>query len=207
MHRVFVRAGEDLAVIVARDPSVRGRGEALLHPALPALWAHRAAHALYRRGRRRAAKLLAYWARSVTGIEIHPGARLGRRVFIDHGAAVVIGETAEVGDDVTLYHQVTLGAVGWWRDGRRPAGARRHPVVGDRAVLGAGATVLGPVTVGADALVGAGSLVVGDVPAGARVLAPVAAVVLPPPVAERGEAVERAEAGRLLRALATSGCW
>lgn len=189
-------------MIVARDPSVRTRAEALLHPALPALWTHRVAHALYTRGHRQLARLLAYVARSVTGgIEIHPGARLGRRVFIDHGAAVVIGETAEVGDDVTIFHQVTLGSVGWWRDGRRAAGARRHPVVGDRVVLGTNAIVLGPVTVGDDALVGAGSLVLGDVPPGARVMAPLGEVT------PRLSAADREEADELLRALATSGCW
>ncbi|MFJ9351154.1 serine O-acetyltransferase EpsC [Streptomyces sp. NPDC101237] len=202
MHRVIARAREDLSVIVARDPSIRTRGEALLHPALPALWSHRVAHVLYTRGHRRLARILAYLARAVTGgIEIHPGARLGRRVFIDHGAAVVIGETAEVGDDVTIYHQVTLGAVGWWRDGRREPGARRHPVVGDRVVLGTNAIVLGPLTVGDDALIGAGSLVLGDVPPGARVMAPAAEVVQPL------SAADREEADRLLRALATSGCW
>lgn len=202
MRRLIGRAREDLSVIVARDPSVRTRAEALLHPALPALWTHRLAHALHVRGHRHLARLLAYAARAVTGgIEIHPGARLGRRVFIDHGAAVVIGETAEVGDDVTIFHQVTLGSVGWWRDGRRAAGARRHPVVGDRVVLGTNAIVLGPVTVGDDALIGAGSLVLGDVPPGARVLAPVGEI------APRLTAADREEADALLRALATSGCW
>ncbi|MFE2534886.1 serine O-acetyltransferase EpsC [Streptomyces sp. NPDC059371] len=202
MRRTMARAREDLSVIVARDPSIRTRAEALLHPALPALWTHRLAHALYIRGHRQIARVLAYVARAVTGgIEIHPGARLGRRVFIDHGAAVVVGETAEIGDDVTLYHQVTLGAVGWWRDGRRDPGTRRHPVVGDRAVLGTSAIVLGPVTVGADALVGAGSLVLTDVPPGARVMAPTAEIVIRP------SAEDREDAGRLLRALATPGCW
>ncbi|MFF9580541.1 serine O-acetyltransferase EpsC [Streptomyces achromogenes] len=202
MRRLIARAREDLSVIVARDPSVRTRAEALLHPALPALWTHRLAHPLYVRGHRQLARLLAYMARAVTGgIEIHPGARLGRRVFIDHGAAVVIGETAEVGDDVTIFHQVTLGSVGWWRDGRRATGARRHPVVGDRVVLGTNAIVLGPVTVGDDALIGAGSLVLGDVPSGARVLAPVGEIT------PRLSAADREEADALLRALATSGCW
>ncbi|MER5200592.1 serine O-acetyltransferase EpsC [Streptomyces sp. NPDC002755] len=202
MRRVIIRAREDLSVIVARDPSIRTRAEALLHPALPALWAHRLAHVLYTRGHRQLARILAYLARAVTGgIEIHPGATLGRRVFIDHGAAVVIGETAEVGNDVTIFHQVTLGAVGWWRDGRREPGARRHPVVGDRVVLGAGAIVLGPLTVGDDALIGAGSLVLRDVPPGARVMAPAAEVV------QRLSAADREEADQLLRALATSGCW
>ncbi|OQR65752.1 serine acetyltransferase [Streptomyces maremycinicus] len=202
MRRVISRAREDLSVIVARDPSIRTPAEALLHPALPALWTHRVAHVLYRRGHRQLARILAYLARAVTGgIEIHPGATLGRRVFIDHGAAVVIGETAEVGDDVTIFHQVTLGAVGWWRDGRREPGARRHPVVGDRVVLGTNAIVLGPVTVGDDALIGAGSLVLRDVPPAARVMAPEAEIV------RRLSAADREEADRLLRALATSGCW
>ncbi|MFD9435742.1 serine O-acetyltransferase EpsC [Streptomyces sp. NPDC060002] len=202
MRRVIIRAREDLSVIVARDPSIRTRAEALLHPALPALWTHRLAHVLYTRGHRQPARILAYLARAVTGgIEIHPGATLGRRLFIDHGAAVVIGETAEVGNDVTIFHQVTLGAVGWWRDGRREPGARRHPVVGNRVVLGTSAIVLGPVTIGDDALIGAGSLVLRDVPPGARVMAPAAEVV------QRLSAADREEADQLLRALATSGCW
>ncbi|MEU2680637.1 serine O-acetyltransferase EpsC [Streptomyces sp. NPDC007107] len=202
MRRTIARAKEDLAVIVARDPSTRTRAEALLHPALPALWAHRVAHVLHTRGHRHSARFLAYVARAVTGgIEIHPGASLGRRVFIDHGAAVVIGETARVGDDVTIFHQVTLGAVGWWRDGRREPGARRHPVLGDRVVIGTNAIVLGPVTVGDDALVGAGSLVLTDVPPGARAVAPAAEIV------RRPSAEDREDAAQLLRALATSGCW
>ncbi|MEV4300616.1 serine O-acetyltransferase EpsC [Microbispora rosea] len=179
-ERLLRLLAEDLRTIVERDPSVRDRKEALLHPVLPALWLHRVAHRLHRRGRRVPARLLMLLARCVTGVEIHPGAALGRRVFVDHGAAVVIGETAVVGDDVTIYHQVTLGAVGWWRDNLRAAGERRHPVIGARVVLGAGATVLGPVRVGDDAVVGARALVLGDVPAGARALAP-AGTVSPPP--------------------------
>ncbi|MFI7029693.1 serine O-acetyltransferase EpsC [Microbispora rosea] len=178
-ERLLRLLAEDLRTIVERDPSVRDRKEALLHPVLPALWLHRVAHRLHRRGRRVPARLLMLLARCVTGVEIHPGAALGRRVFVDHGAAVVIGETAVVGDDVTIYHQVTLGAVGWWRDNLRAAGERRHPVIGARVVLGAGATVLGPVRVGDDAVIGARALVLGDVPAGARALAP-AGTVSPP---------------------------
>ncbi|MDI3423777.1 serine O-acetyltransferase EpsC [Streptomyces luteolus] len=173
---IFRQLGEDLRVVVERDPSMRSRTEALWHPALPALWTHRLAHRLHRRGLRKSARILAYCARRATGVEIHPGAVLGRRVFIDHGAAVVIGETAVVGDDVTLYHQVTLGAVGWWNDVRRPEGERRHPVVGHHVVLGTNATVIGPVTVGDHAVVGAQALVTKDVPAGARVFAPTAVV-------------------------------
>ncbi|MEO3778481.1 serine O-acetyltransferase EpsC [Micromonospora sp. B11E3] len=189
---------EDLRTVVERDPATRNALEALLHPALPAVWTHRVAHPLHRRGRRLSARLLMLLARAFTGTEIHPGAVLGRRVFIDHGAGVVIGETAVVGDDVTIYHQVTLGAVGWWRDRRRSAGERRHPVVGDRVVLGTNATVLGPVTVGHDAVIGAQALVIDDVSSHSRALAPAAAVSL-----RDG----RSHAVALLRHTASAGCW
>jgi serine O-acetyltransferase len=165
----------DLDTIQERDPSVKSRTEALLHPAVPAIWGYRAAHRLHHRGLRRTARLLSAVARAVSGsIEIHPGARIGRRFFIDHGAGVVIGETAVIGDDVTIFHQVTLGSVGWWHDGKRPEGSRRHPEVGDRVVIGTGATLLGPITVGSDAVVGAQALVIRDVASGSRVLAPIA---------------------------------
>lgn len=201
-------------MIVARDPSINTRADALLHPALPALWAHRVAHALFSRGHRQLARAVAYLARAATGgIEIHPGARLGRRVFIDHGAATVIGETAEIGDDVTIFHQVTLGAVGWWRDDERPAGSRRHPVIGDRVVICAGATVLGPVTIGDDVLIGAAALVLSDVPDGAKVLATVS-TVLPRrvlPATTGGNSLNgsncSADAVAALRSLASAGCW
>ncbi|WP_371480628.1 serine O-acetyltransferase EpsC [Kitasatospora sp. NBC_00315] len=196
---IFRTMREDLRVVVERDPSIRNAAEALWHPALPALWAHRVAHRLYRRGLRMTARLVAYGARRSTCVEIHPGAVLGRRVFIDHGAAVVIGETAVVGDDVTIFHQVTLGAVGWWNDNNRPEGERRHPVIGDGVVLGTGATVLGPVSVGDHAIIGAMALVTKDVRAGARVYAP-AAVVKP-----LGGAPELME--DLLCTTASAGSW
>lgn len=189
---------EDLRTVVERDPSVRTRREALLHPALPAVWGHRVAHRVHRRGWRLTARLIMLLARAVTGVEIHPGAVLGRRVFIDHGTGVVIGETAVVGDDVTIYHQVTLGAVGWWHDNLRAAGERRHPIVGAGAVLGANATVLGPVTVGAGAVIGAQALVIDDVLAGARALAPRAVIQRQP---GSRHAVE------LLRHTASTGSW
>jgi serine O-acetyltransferase len=170
---------EDLRVVIERDPSIRNRREALFHPALPALWIHRVAYLLHRRGLRLTARILMTVARRLTCVEIHPGATIGRRVFIDHGAAVVIGETAVVGDDATIFHQVTLGAVGWWNDNKRAPGERRHPVVGAGVVLGTNATVLGPVTVGDRAVIGAQALVTRDVPAGARVLAPTAVIRLP----------------------------
>lgn len=167
---------EDLRVIVAQDPSVLSQWEALWHPALPALWMHRVASRLHRRGLRVTARILMNIARRATCVEIHPGATIGRRVFIDHGAAVVIGETAVVGNDTTIFHQVTLGAVGWWHDNDRQRGERRHPVVGVGVVIGANATVLGPVTIGDGAIVGAQALVTKDVPAGARVLAATAVI-------------------------------
>lgn len=190
---------EDLHVVVERDPSIRNRREALLHPALPALWTHRIAHRLHRRGWRMTARILAYSARRATGVEIHPGAELGRRVFIDHGAAVVIGETAQVGDDVTIYHQVTLGAVGWWSDNDRPEGERRHPRVGNGVVLGTNATVLGPVTIADHAVIGAQALVNKDVPAHARVLAQTAVIR---PVGDRPRLMED-----LFARTASAGSW
>ncbi|HWC83567.1 MAG TPA: serine acetyltransferase [Pseudonocardiaceae bacterium] len=159
---------EDVDTVLARDPSVHSRAEALLAPHLVAIWAYRLSHALYMSGRRVPAGCVGRLGRLISGgIEIHPGARIGRRFFVDHGCGTVIGETAVIGDDVTLYHQVTLGAVGWWRDNRRQPGERRHPLLGCRVVVGAGAVILGPVRVGDDARIGSKSLVTDDVAAGA----------------------------------------
>lgn len=164
---------DELDVIVARDPSVRSRGEAVLHPSLVGVLGHRGAHWLYLRGFVRTARGVSGVVRLVSGgIEIHPGARIGRRLFIDHGCGVVVGETAVVGDDVTLFHQVTLGATG---SPLRSAG-RRHPRLGDGVLVGANATVLGPITVGDGARIGAQALVVTDVPAGGVARAPKAVV-------------------------------
>lgn len=170
----LTRLKEDCTTIRDRDPSVGSRWEAMLHPWFTALLLHRLGHRLYRLGWRCTARLVALIARWLTQVDIHPGASIGRRVFIDHGAAVVIGETAVVGDDVTLYHQVTLGSVGWWHDEHRPLGSRRHPTLLAGVVVGCGATVLGPVTVGEHAVIGANALVVHDVPPYARMLAPLA---------------------------------
>jgi serine O-acetyltransferase len=189
---------EDLRTVVERDPSVRTRREALLHPALPAIWVHRLAHRMHLRGWRIAARLAMVLVRAFTGAEIHPGAVLGRRVFIDHGSGAVIGETAVVGDDVTIYHQVTLGALGFRRDNLRAVDERRHPVVGAGVMLGANATVLGPVTIGDGAVIGAQALVIHDVPVGAKALAP-AAVMRPQQEAQ--QAIE------LLRHIASAGSW
>jgi len=168
---------EDLRTVWRRDPALFGArmAEVLLYQGLWALWAYRLAHLLYRWRVPFVPRAISQFLRALTGIEIHPGATIGRRLFIDHGAGVVVGETAVIGDDVTIYHQVTLGGRGWWRD---PKGSRRHPTVGDRVVLGVGATVLGPVYIGDDARVGAHALVLSDIPARARVdVAP--SVVIP----------------------------
>jgi serine O-acetyltransferase len=158
------RLREDLATAARRDPAARSRAELLLaYPGLHAVWAHRLAARLWRGGHPLAARLLAHLTRAATGIEIHPGARIGRRFFIDHGMGVVIGETAEVGDDVMIYHGVTLG-------GRSASRGKRHPTVEDGVTIGAGARVLGPVVVGAGAQVGANAVVVRDVPAEAVVV-------------------------------------
>lgn len=153
---------EDLDAAIARDPATTSRLEmALASPGLHAIWTHRVAHRLWRNpGTRLPARLLSQLSRSLTGVEIHPGAVIGRRFFIDHGMGVVIGETAEVGDDVMIYHGVTLG-------GRSLKREKRHPTVGSRVTIGAGARILGPVYIGDDVQIGANSVVVKDVPAGA----------------------------------------
>jgi len=151
---------EDLRAVLRHDPACRSPLEAALcHVPLHAIWLHRLAHHLHaRRGWRVAARLVATVARVVTGVEIHPGARVGRRFFIDHGTGVVIGETAEIGDDCVLFHNVTLGGTG-------KHGGKRHPTLGDRVLVGTGAILLGPVRVGDDARIGANAFVrMHDVP-------------------------------------------
>ncbi|GAB2846461.1 serine O-acetyltransferase [Lentzea nigeriaca] len=142
--------------------------QALLYPSVVAMWTYRIAHVLRRH--RILARLLSNLGRLLSGgVEIHPGATLGRRLFIAHGNGVVIGETAIVGDDVVLCQQVTLGAVGWWRDNARAPGQRRHPRLGNRVVVHPNASLLGPLTVGDDAVIEAQSLVLRDVRRGAVV--------------------------------------
>jgi len=156
--RSFIGFREDLGAAKQRDPAARSRIEvALTYPGMHAVWSYRIAHRIHLSGHRLTARLLSQFTRFLTGIEIHPGATIGRRLFIDHGAGVVIGETAEVGDDVTLYHGVTLGGTTWRH-------VKRHPTVGDRVLIGAGATLLGPITVGSDSVVGAGAVVIHDAP-------------------------------------------
>lgn len=156
---MFKLVKEDLAAALERDPSARSIAEVIVGcPGARALAAHRVAHALWRRGWRITGLIVSQSTRFWTGVEIHPGARIGRRVFIDHGMGVVIGETAEVGDDVVMFHGVTLGGTG------APKSGRRHPIVKEGAMIGAGATLLGAITIGVKARVGAGAVVLSDIP-------------------------------------------
>jgi len=149
---------EDIAAVLDRDPAAKsGLEVVLLYSGLHALWGYRAHHWLWIRGWRFLARALSQWARLITGIEIHPGAEIGHRFFVDHGMGVVIGETTIIGDDVTLYQGVTLGGTG------KETG-KRHPTLRNNVVIGAGARVLGNITIGENCRVGAGSVVLRDVP-------------------------------------------
>lgn len=161
---LFAQIREDVACVFQRDPAARTHFEVLTtYPGIHALLIHRVAHKLFRNNWRYSARLLSFFSRMFTNIDIHPGATIGRRFFIDHGACVVIGETAEIGDDVTLYHGVTLGGTSWNQ-------GKRHPTLEDSVMVGAGAKILGPITVGTSARVGANSVVVKDVPPGQTVV-------------------------------------
>ncbi|MBQ9301058.1 MAG: serine O-acetyltransferase [Clostridia bacterium] len=155
---------EDIAAVMARDPAARSRLEVMLcYPSIKALRSHRLANKLYKRGHVLLARLISAHSKKRTGIEIHPGATIGHRVFIDHGAGVVIGETAEIGDDVTLYQGVTLGGTG-------KEHGKRHPTIGNGVIIGAGAKVLGPIRLGDNVKVGAGAIVIKPVPDGCTVV-------------------------------------
>jgi len=161
---MFERIREDISTVFAKDPAARSTLEVITcYPGLHAIWAYRIAHYLWVHGLLYPARLLSHISRFFTGIEIHPGATIGRRFFIDHGMGVVIGETAEVGDDVLMYQGVVLG-------GTSNVKAKRHPTVGSGAVIGSGAIILGPITIGDGARVGAGSVVVKPVPPGMTVV-------------------------------------
>ena len=150
---------EDLDCVFQRDPAARSTLEVLAtYPGVHALLTHRFSHRLWQSGWRFPARFLSFLGRTLTNVDIHPGAAIGRRFFIDHGACVVVGETAEIGNDVTLYHGVTLGGTSWNK-------GKRHPTLADGVVVGAGAKILGPINIGARVRVGANSVVVKDVPA------------------------------------------
>ncbi|GAB3617826.1 serine O-acetyltransferase [Okibacterium endophyticum] len=149
---------EDITAARVHDPAARGSVEIFLtYSGLHAIWAHRVNHWLWMRGVRFPARVCSQLTRFLTGIEIHPGAKIGRRFFIDHGMGVVVGETAEVGDDVFLYHGVTLG-------GKSSGKGKRHPTIGDGVTIGAGAKVLGPVVIGSGSVIGANAVVTKDAP-------------------------------------------
>jgi serine O-acetyltransferase len=189
---MFSRIREDIHCVFDRDPAARSVFEVLTcYPGFHALQLHRISHAFWRVKLRWLARFTSHITRFLTGIEIHPGATIGRRVFIDHGMGVVIGETAEIGDDCTLYHGVTLGGVSWNQ-------GKRHPTLGRGVVVGAGAKILGPFTVGDRAKVGSNSVVVKAVPAGATV------VGIPARIVE--SRADEGEAGRMaFDAYAVSG--
>lgn len=173
---MFERVREDIRCVFERDPAARNTFEVITtYPGIHALLAYRLTHWLWNSGAKWVARVLSNVARLITGIEIHPGARIGRRFFIDHGMGVVIGETAEIGDDCTLYHGVTLGGTSWDK-------GKRHPTLGDNVVVGAGAKVLGPIRVGDGVRIGSNAVVLKDVPANATVVGVPGAVVTHKPV-------------------------
>jgi serine O-acetyltransferase len=168
---MFERVKEDIRVVFERDPAARNVFEVITsYPGLHAIWLHRIAHFLWDKGAKTLARIISHINRFLTGIEIHPGAKIGRRFFIDHGMGVVIGETAEIGDDVLMYQGVVLGGTSLKKE-------KRHPTIGNNVVIGAGAILLGPIKVGDGAKIGAGSVVIKDVPEGTTVVGVPARVV------------------------------
>ncbi len=155
---------EDLKAGIARDPATNSKLELFLtSPGLHAIWMHRVSHLLWKAKRRILARMFSNWSRFLTGIEIHPGSTIGKRFVIDHGMGVVIGETAIIGDDVLMYHGVTLG-------GKENSAIDRHPVIGSHVVIGAGAKIIGRVTIGDNCYIGANTVVTKDIPAGSTVV-------------------------------------
>jgi serine O-acetyltransferase len=197
---MFKRLKEDIQVVFEQDPAARNSIEVLLtYSGLHAIWAHRLAHACFKRKFFFLARLISQISRFFTGIEIHPGAKIGRRFFIDHGMGVVIGETCEIGDNVTIFQGVTLGGTGKEK-------GKRHPTIQDNALIATGAKVLGSITVGENSKVGAGSVVLNDVPQNSTVVGIPGRVViqdgvkikkdldhsnLPDPVADRFKELEK----------------
>ncbi len=161
---MWKRLKEDIRTIIERDPAAKGILEVILcYPGLHAIWLHRMAHALYNKGWFTTARLVSHFNRWFTGIEIHPGAKIGKRLFIDHGMGVVIGETTEIGDDCLIYKGVVLG-------GTTLEKKKRHPTLGNRVIVGSNSTILGAITIGDGARIGSGSVVVKSVPPGATVV-------------------------------------
>ena len=183
---MFSQLQEDISSIIERDPAARTRWEVLTcYPGLHAVVMHRWANACWRAGFKWLGRFISHIARGLTGIEIHPGATIGRRVFIDHGFGVVIGETAEIGDDCTIYQGVTLGGTSLSK------GAKRHPTLGRGAIIGAGAKVLGSFTVGEGAKVGSNAVVVKEVPPGATAVGNPARIIEKEVLSSREDAASR----------------
>lgn len=178
---MFEQIKEDIAVVFDRDPAARTTWEVITcYPGFHALLIHRFSHWLWCADFKWLGRLVSHFARWITGIEIHPGAKIGRRVFIDHGMGVVIGETSEISDDCTLYHGVTLGGTSWNK-------GKRHPTLGKGVVIGAGAKILGPILIGEGARIGSNAVVVKEVPAGAT------AVGIPARIVDAEHEVARAK--------------
>ena len=183
---MFSQLQEDISSIIERDPAARSRWEVLTcYPGLHAVVMHRWANACWRTGFKWLGRFISHMARGLTGIEIHPGATIGRRVFIDHGFGVVIGETAEIGDDCTIYQGVTLGGTSLFK------GAKRHPTLGRGVIIGAGAKVLGAFTVGEGAKVGSNAVVVKEVPPGATAVGNPARIIEKEVLSSREDAAAR----------------
>ena len=189
---MFDRMREDIAVVFERDPAAKSTLETLIaSPGLHALWLYRLNHWLWTRGLYLPARFGSYLTRFLTGIEIHPGARIGPRFFIDHGMGVVIGETTEIGADCSIYHGVTLGGTTWNK-------GKRHPTLEAGVIIGAGAKVLGPITIGAGARIGSNAVVVKEVPPGSTVVGVPGHVI-----AKRGGEDQEAERAAQREAIAT----
>lgn len=172
LKSLIFAVNEDIEAVLDKDPAARSKAEvAITYPGIHARTLHRAAHALWNADQKLAARTLSHIGRMTTGIEIHPAAKIGRRLFIDHGMGVVIGETAEIGDDVTLYHGVTLGGVSWEK------GTKRHPTLGNHVVVGAGAKILGGFTVGNNAKIGSNAVVVKPVPSNTTMIGSAARMI------------------------------
>ena len=177
---IFKRLREDIDSFMARDPAARGWLEIVLcYPGFHALLFYRLSHWLWTHGFRLLGRFVSHIGRMLTAIEIHPGAQIGRRFVIDHGSGVVIGETSVIGNDVTLYHAVTLGGIAPAVDSGSQIGVKRHPTIMDGAIIGSGAAVLGPITVGEGARVGSNSVVTKDLPASVTAVGIPAQVVMP----------------------------
>ena len=185
---MFKTIRDQIRGIMLRDPAARSPLEVVLcYPGFHALMAHRLAHWLWRRGWRIFARIVSQTSRFVTGIEIHPAVVIGKRFFVDHGMGVVIGETAEIGDDVTLYHDVTLGGVAPSIDSDSQRNQKRHPTLEDGVIIGSGAQILGPITVGKNARVGANAVATKDVPSGVTVVGIPARALARPAETETGK--------------------